>query len=510
MFEMALRVIALILLFVTLSACGSIGNNKSYLLKYKKHLIEWYEEEIGANSAEGERSKDAGGSAADKKFLAKQQQRIVEANTYLPSIYKNNMPYMLTNHYDSRGPSDSKIWKGDPLSVIINKVYLANNKETFSKLGDTGEIGIVVSIEDGKGNEPKNVLVSYEEGVDDKVFLPISDLLAYHTDVYNDEPIQIKLTVFEFDQLENDNFKKILGTAALIGSALTPAYAPAISAASQLGDFLIKQNQDDIIAKFTFQLYPWDQASARGRITGSNGVPRVTYGHYVIVNMDNADEGKSVDDFRESIFADFGLTVYQMPSPVTNPRESKAEVVNAKKLSPWPNPSLKNQEAIPLPWSYVVLTVTKTSSQNSDMVIHRLNSVNRTAAGLSNFDSLNAAKALALGQQLDELKSNLVVFTETDQFDQRKTDPSAVQRLFDTLESPAISDTDKVILLRKVADLLPAMTNDFKSRHSISEDMLKNKDYLLKWYRDIKNRLVFDPGQNGYSCKEEGKADCSN
>ena len=116
MFEMALRVITLILLFVTVSACGSIGNNKSYLLKYKKHLIEWYEEEIGANSAEGERSKDAGGSAADKKFLAKQQQRIVEANTYLPSIYKNNMPYMLTNHYDSRGPSDSKIWKGDPLS----------------------------------------------------------------------------------------------------------------------------------------------------------------------------------------------------------------------------------------------------------------------------------------------------------------------------------------------------------------------------------------------------------
>lgn len=369
---------------------------------------------------------------------------------------------------------------------------------------NTGEIGIVVSIEDGKGNEPKNVLVSYEEGVDDKVFLPISDLLACHTDVYNDEPIQIKLTVFEFDQLENDNFKKILGTAGLIGSALTPAYAPAISAASQLGDFLIKQNQDDIIAKFTFQLYPWDQASARGRITGSNGVPRVTYGHYVIVNMDNADEGKSVDDFRESIFADFGLTVYQMPSAVTNPKEPKAEVVNAKKLRPWPNPSLKNQEAIPLPWSYVVLTVTKTTSQNANMVIHRLNSVNRTAVGLSNIDSLNAAKALALGQQLDELKSNLVLFTETDQFDQRKTDPSAVQRLFDTLESPAISDTDKVILLRKVADLLPAMTSDFKSRHSISEDKLKNKDNLLKWYRDIKTRLVFDPGQNGYSCKERG------
>jgi len=140
MFEITLRLIAPILLFMTLSACASIGNNKSYLLKYKKHLIEWYEEEIGANGPEGERSRDTGGSPADRKLLAKQQQRVVEANTYLPSIYKNNMPYMLTNHYDSRGPSDSKIWKGDPLSVIINKVYLANNKEVFSRLGDTVRI----------------------------------------------------------------------------------------------------------------------------------------------------------------------------------------------------------------------------------------------------------------------------------------------------------------------------------------------------------------------------------
>ena len=492
-----------ILIIATLIGCSSsIGNNKSYLLKYKKNLAEWYDREIE------EHAKDE----------AKKCQRILEANTYLPFMYDNNMPFVLTNHYDSRGPSDSKIWKGDPISIIINKVYLANNKEAFSQLGDTGEIGVVVSIEDGKGNEPKNVLVSYEEGIKDKIYLPISDLLAYHTEAYNDEPIQIKVTVFEFDQLENENLKKILGTAAQIGSALTPAYAPAISAAAQVGDFLIKQNQDDVIAKFTFQLYPWDLASASGRITKSIGVPRVTYGHYLIVNAEGAEDGNTTDDFSRKVFADFGLTAYTVVPTSTakvardTPQSSycgDGPVITNGKTNPWPVSPEPKVTQMPLGSSYLVLTVSKTQSQNANAIIGRINTINRTASGLSNIDTLDTARALALGQQLDDLRSSLIAFTELDQFDQRKEDPSALKRLFDTLETPTVGDTDKVTLSRRIADLLPPMTNEFKSSKGVSEDKLKNKDTLVKWYEEIKGRLVFDRSKGTYMCKEEGKQDCS-
>ena len=500
MFSDNVKSLVLIGLVCCLAGCtSSIGNNKSYLLKYKKNLIEWYEKEIFTRTD-------------DPEYDKKKAQRTVEAETYLPFIYENNMPYILTNHYDSRSPADSKIWKGDPLSIIINKVYLANNKETFSVFGDTAEIGVVVSVEDGKGNEPKNVLVSYEEGIDDKIFLPISDLLAYHTEVYDDEPIQIKVTVFEFDQLENENLRKMLGTAAAIGSALSPAYAPAISAAAQVGDFLIKQNQDDVIAKFTFQLYPWDLQSARSRITGSNGVPRVSYGHYLIVNTEDAqDEGTSLDHPSRTVFADFGLTASKVDrrDVLKDDDCQPGSVVCNDSLRPWPTKSASPIKPTPLPWSYVVLTVAKTNSRNTDAIISRISSINQTASGIAKLDTLGVSRAVALGQQLDDLKSSLVLFTETDQFDQRKSDPSSLQRMFDILESSDITERDKATLSRKLADLLPPMTDNFKSTHGVTEDKLKDKDHVRRWYEEIKSRLVYNPDVRNYSCRKmTGMPDC--
>lgn len=510
MFSDTLKSLVTIGVVCCLAGCSSsIGNNKSYLLKYKKNLIEWYQDEIFPQPEDPEYEA--------KSKESKTRQRSVEAETYLPFIYENDMPYILTNHYDSRSPADSKIWKGDPLSIIINKVYLADNKETFSWFGDTAEIGVVVSVEDGKGSEPKNVLVSYEEGITDKIFLPISDLLAYHTEVYDDEPIQIKVTVFEFDQLENENLRKMLGTAAAIGSALSPAYAPAISAAAQVGDFLIKQNQDDVIAKFTFQLYPWDLQSARGRITGSNGVPRVSYGHYLIVNTPDANnEGSRLDASPRTVFADFGLVASEVGknNASKDSKDDKCEpdrVVceEQKRLRLWPTNPESSTKPSPLPWSYVVLTVAKTNSRNTDAIISRIHSLNQTASGIAKLDSLGVSRAIALGQQLDDLKSSLVLFTETDQFDQRKSDPASLQRMFDILESSDITDRDKATLSRKLADLLPPMTDHFKSTHGITEDKLKDKDNVRRWYEKIKGRLVYNPESRGYSCKKiEGTSDC--
>lgn len=486
-------ILAPIVLIAT-TGCQSIGSSESFKLKYKKDLAEYYQEGI------------------NKPDDGTRGQTVLEANTYLPEVFSTDIQYSLTNHYDTRNPAKNNyaIRAGDPVNIIINKVFLADNSELLPQ--DTGEIAVVVSIDDGK-SDPKNVLVSYEEGIVDNVFLPISDLLAYHTDAYEDQPIKISVTVFEFDRAENENYKKVLGTATNTAAAALPAYAPAIAFASQIGNFLIDQNKDDIIAKFTFQLYPWEAGTPQ-RVTRGIGVPRISYGHYIVINScasqyvftNNCDTETHVNRDK-TIHVTFDLDAYELNDKL-NLEEIKdkgcaKDVVVCKegKIRPWPTQLQPIKKAQPLKKSYVVMTVEKTQVRHAQPIIDRLHELNMTIAGLDALTDIQTANVAALGQQLDTLNSNIAFFLKMKELQRAKSDPYSLGSLFDLVEGNLLNDSDKQATAKRIGQLLfPSMTSEYKTANNIGDETPTDLAILKRWYTKVKSNLQYDSNRDGYTC----------
>lgn len=498
--------IASLTVAVLLVGCQGIGNNMSYMLKYKKDLIAYYQERIDNPDPHpqlADELKASGTSAARKQQIQdeikiKREQLVREAKTYLPPHYSTNIPFSLSNHYDIREPRSNnyQIRRGDPVSIIINKVFLANNGEKLA--GDTGEIAVVVSVDDGEGTEPKNVLVAYEEGIKDSIFLPISDLLAYHTEAYADQPIKINVTVFELDQRENDNYRKLLGTAAEIGSTAMPAYTPAISVAAKIGDFLISQNKDDVIAKFCFQLYAHESEPMK-RVTQRTGVPMIAYGHYLILNVDQKlrDSDSVLKNIEETVHVGFDLAAYQI-SP-RKPLDSNL-VVTETAVKPWPLENLPQNDGAPLPYSYITLTISKTPAHASHVIISRSHEINKTLAGLAKLGDIQAGSIMTLGKELDALNSGVTLFARKKEFDKAKDDSRSLRRMLDLLESDKLIETDKQQLAREIHGLLPPMTKAFKTANSVTPENEKTQKTLDLWYATVVPHLVYDRAKGSYSC----------
>ena len=482
-----------IMALIFCAGCQNIGSNSSYLLKYKKDLRESYEDNI-ENAA-----KDS-----TKRNMAN------EAEIYLPSIYRTNIPYSLSNHYDTRNPEyaadDKAINQGDPVNVIINKVHLADNAEwlCWTKVCmDTAEIAVVVTVDDGRQEEPKNVLVAYEEGLQRNVDLPIGDLLTYANEAYGNQPIKITVTVFEFDQLENENFKKMLGTAAGIGSTLTPAYAPAWSMATQVGNFLINQNKDDVVVKFTFQVYPRPLGPSKSNVR-EIGMPRIQVGNYLIINSKDVLDSKEV----ERIHVDFGLNAYETEVPNL---PAVPKIANEKlELLPWPTPD-DSVPRTPLGKSYVVLTVGKSPTRSAAVIIDRLDALNRKATGLTTLDARSQAGAAMLSHDLDDLRSAVTWYFAEGEFAGKKADPRALGGIVRIAEDLRLNEPDKHKAVSLLNRSLPPMSEAFKTTNGITtkpqELELAN---VKKWYDIVKNQATYDPSEDRLMCKnDKGKEqDC--
>ena len=483
-----------ILALIFCAGCQNMGSNASYLLKYKKDLREFYEEII-------EKQKPA-----DKGSIAN------EAGTYLPPIYTTNIPLSLSDHYDTRNPEYARgsraINQGDPLNIIINKVHLADNAEWLcgaSTCLDTAEIAVVVTVDDGGQEEPKNVLVAYEEGIKRDVDLPIANLLAYANGAYDNQPIRITVTVFEFDELENENFKKILGTAAGIGSALTPAYAPAWSIATQVGNFLINQNKNDVVVKFTFQVYPRTLPPTKS-IVGDLGMPPIQGGNYIILNTNNALDTAEVN---QRIHVDFGFNAYRI-EPSKSPAILKI-TDDKHQLAPWPIPDHLVAPRTPLNESYVVLTVGKSPTRSTAMMIDRLNSLNRKATGLATLEARSQAGAALLGRDLDDVRSAVTWYFAEGEYAGKKSDPRALGGIFHIAEDLRLNEPDKHKAVSLLKRSLPPMSEAFKTANGITtkpqELELANVE---KWYDIVKRQGTYDPGEDRLMCKnDKGKEqDC--
>jgi hypothetical protein len=488
-----------VLIFVASTGCQSIGNNASYMIKYKKDLRRFYEEIINEPQAK----KDGEGDDVYKaRVKARKESRANEARTYLPSIYLTNLPLSLTDHYDTREPEAGRkaraVSPGDPVNIIINKVHLADNAELIcgeSLCLDTAEIAVVVTVDDGKQDEPKNVLVAYEEGLKRNVDLPIANLLTYSTSSYDNQPIRITLTVFEFDQLENENFKKIITTAAGIGATLTPAYAPLWSMATQVGNFLINQNRDDVIATFTFQVYP-RRTPPLPNVIGDLGKPPIQEATYIVINSTEAPV-----DVNKSIHLDFAFNAFTInnASSIT----SDSIVGDDYKLKTWPLEKEPIDGRQPLKQSYVTLTVSKAPTQSAALIIDRLDALNRKATGLTKLESRSQAGAALLGRDLDDVRSAVTWFFAEGEYAQRKTDSRALGEIFRLVKDPRLNESDVKRANELIDRSLPPMSEGFKQANGITtKEQEMDLENRRKWYDLVKVNAAYDVIAGRLMCKD--------
>jgi hypothetical protein len=473
-----LRLAFLLAFILATAACSTIGHNETFMLQYKRDLHKRYadkEKKDAQRVAIAPASAPTDGTGIGEEAVAKQ--------LALQSVYRSNLPMSVTDKYDTRA-KDIRIRAGDPLNIIINRVYIRENGQRLWLLENSSDIAVVVTVDDGRNPEPKHVLVAYEQDVGSQVKLPVDDLIAYSTEAYADEPVRIEVTVLAMYSVRNRTYSQVLAAAAGIGAALSPAYAPAISAASQVGKAVINAKQDRVLAKFTFELYPWKPGNLR--VTEGLGVPRVSYGQYLLLNAPN---GREIGD-PDNIHLDFSLIPYRVKPPVSGP---VATVTAQGDLRGWPILPSEELPREPLELTHVILTVDNTKLSNAQQIITRADSANRVLAELAKDVAITPGKVSLVTEQLDDLKSKIRLQLAQSEFNRHKRQPEAIGRLFSLYEDKNLSENDKTAVLALIRDALPP-----QALAASGGDQAK----LKKWYEDHKGVLVYDGQVGGYRIRK--------
>lgn len=460
------RSFILIVLLIAICGCSTLGYHETYMLQYKGDLYEQYKNE------------------KEKKG---KENKIFEIDAVLPTLtrlYRSNLPFSLTDKYDLRVKEGHAIRAGDPLNIIINKIYLEDSGARPWLLENSGDVAVVVTVDDGRNSEPKHVIVAYEANVGAGVKVPVDDLLAYSIESYNDEPVRIEVTALSLYKVRNKTYVNVLSAAAGIGATIQPAFATAISAASQVGKALIESKENKVLAKFTFELYPWKRGEMS--VMDSLGVPRVAYGHYIIIRgKDSAEIGDS-----DSIHLNYDLHPFRVGPLLMDTTKLKA-------LPTWPVASSDDSYRAPLKLTYIVLTVDNTPLKNAQQIIARADAANRAVAQVANDATLNPSNLMFADAQLTDLKSKLQLLAGQREFNRQKQYPIALESLFRTYENSDVNQNDKNETLRMIRDLMPI-------EEIPSNILLGSGPELKKWYTENIKNLQYSNELGRYILKKTG------
>jgi hypothetical protein len=472
-----LRRACLLTFMLATTACSTTGHNETFMLQYKADLHKRYADTPRVALASGGAPAQGAGSGGEA----------VARELALQSVYRSNLPLSLTDKYDTRA-KDVPIRAGDPLNIIVNRIYLRANGQRPWLLENSSDIAVVVTVDDGRSPEPKHVLVAYEQNVGSQVKLSVDDLVAYSTEAYADEPVRIEVTVLAMYSVRNRTYSQVLAAAAGIGAALSPAYAPAISAASQVGSAIINAKQDRTLAKFTFELYPWKPGKLR--VTEGLGVPRVAYGQYLLVNAPNSREIGDAD----SIHLDFSLIPYRVSTPADG---RGVTVSDGGRLRPWPIPQSEDPPRELLDLTHVVLTVDNTKLSNAQQIIARADAANRALAELARDVAITPGKVSLVTEQLEDLKSKIRLQLAQSEYNRHKRQPEALGRLFRLYDQKDLSESDKSALLAVIRASLPS---------NVPPDSVGDVAKLKSWYEANKARLVYDGHEGRYQLQEPSQS----
>jgi len=457
------------------------------MLQYKKDLRDLYASEgavpeppTGSPTADQLKTYETQKAA----YEAERERNRVARQLALPRIYRSNLPLSLTDKYDTRAKR-TPIRAGDPLNIIVNRVYVRDNGQRAWLLENSADVAVVVTVDDGRSPEPKHVIVAYERDVGTSVKLPDDDLIAYSTEAYNNEPVRIEVTVLALYGTRNKTYTQILGVAAGIGAAVQPAYAPAISAASQVGKALINAKQDRILSKFTFELYPWKTGPIRG--TDSLGVPRVAYGHYLLVNANQANDIGDPD----GIHLSFGLVPYRVAT--SKIPKSDLERTLETKVPAWPVDPQFDGDQGPFDVTHLILTVDNTKLTNAQQIIARADAANRILAQLAADAIPGSAGIQLVDAQLDDLKSKIRLQVGQSEFSRQKGNPAALERLFKLYSDPMLLPSDQATVLQTLRESLPS---------EVTPSGAIDIAVLQKWYDANKGKLIYDQREGRYQLQK--------
>ena len=444
--------LAVLLLLALSSACSTIGHSETFRVQRKEDVYDLYKLPLPEDPKE-------------------KAEIVAKRHLGLADIYRSNLPLVLTDAYDVR-VQKSPIRAGDPLNIIINKIRVKDNKERRWLLENSSDVAVVVTVDDGKGAEPKHVIVAFERNVGQSVRLPDNDLIAYTTEAYNNEPVRIEVTLLALYGMRNKTYVQILGTAAGIGAAVAPAYAPAMSAAAQVGEALINAKQDSVIARFTFQLYPWKTGPTRA--LEELGVPRVAYGQYFLVNTPTPSDIAEVT----GIQLGYDFRPYKVPASGKDIHDALA----AGEAPVYPRPLATEPARQSFDVAYVVLTVDNTKLNEAQQIIARADRANRALADLAGDSAITMGRVQLVDGQLDDLKSKLRLQVAKSEFSRVKREPSAaLNRLFAHHGDRNLSEADKGEILQMIREVLPpeATATDRATIDSLRTWFDKNKDHLI-------------------------------
>ncbi|HMV81410.1 MAG TPA: hypothetical protein PKA14_26020, partial [Leptospiraceae bacterium] len=198
----------------------------------------------------------------------------------------------------------SLIQKGNPMAIVINKVHIGtNNGEFFSSRPmcrfwcDTGEVAVILTLDLGNGEDPKDYFVGFYEGVNNESDLPFYDLLAYATASLDASTIRIKLTVIDMDNYSvfDNKFTNYLRELTPQISKTMPAGSAISDVLISVGSYILKEAQkDDKIMELEFQLYdvPKDSKDKNAPVNynDTTGIPIIEEKNFAVIRTADSRE----------------------------------------------------------------------------------------------------------------------------------------------------------------------------------------------------------------------------
>lgn len=479
-----MRPITLFAAVLLVCGCSTLGNNEHFMVVNKSDLVAFYtldrftrftkdcysDEQIKKLLAAAKvNSTDALAEIAptipiseqfESTVLYRCQDRKFRWPADLKHIYWNDLPFVTSDAYDTRISRYKKIRAGDPINIVVNRVWIEESLRSWKGTGR--DIAVVLSVDDGSPDGGKDVLVAYEKGVRSKTSLPISDLLAYSND-YKGEPLRITLTVYSFGGESEKLLEGLMNGVMTAVSTLAPGSAAVVPVAESVGQLLIKQGAQNVLLRFTFQLYPWAETST----VGSNiGVPRIARGSYLIVNEKKPDA--ALKD-RKRINLDWDLHPYHVNATETGSataggagRDESACPKSGEKPAKFPECAHVDNAAgkDPLPLNYMLVTVDSTSLTAARDIVDRADRLAREAAGIKAGTRIGLQNSADVENAAHAVLASLKVYRAEESFRQTRDKPPTALRVFWDArralgDAPATAgDRDRID--RRLRDLLPA------------------------------------------------------
>ncbi|MFV3325114.1 hypothetical protein ACNFG0_01440 [Pseudomonas sp. NY15372] len=381
----------------------------------------------------------------------------------------------LSSKYVSAAKAKNALKTGDPVTITLKQVYINQLTEFKTPLRyvrfepTTGDVAIIASACEspckrnfGPEGLRNSKVIFYSNDVRERQFLNLSNLQGIYGPIsYTGKPLKIDLYMIELDE-SGEQIKQLLSNLATLGQTFYPPAHPAATVLTTLADTFIRDDQDDNIFTYSFDLIA--HRSDDGILN-----PNTAYletGNYILVRSENRERAVPWDNL--GFNTPTGRLVYR-----------KDNCVNASE----PNPSCYFTDS-----SYAVLEINKAASaiantNDEQQVLY--STLRQQIEQASASAPLSTEKIDALKEELTSIDIRNQSVSALSRIE--GSQPDSAQRRAATLSFVTLwSDTDKVVAA-KDADMVATRFNSILvGCTGISEQQ------MIAYHDEVKHRAITD------------------